>query len=385
MATGYMPTESIPPNKQQTVAPEVPQAGQQALPPSNISGPPDPTLPNPAFKSVEEKQAEDPKYLKTEVDQAMIGLRLEKDDQEIYARTISLPTFEKKLRETTEEYNKRVEELGENRATASMISMITHIAAGLYGINHGVDTSGVKFDPYDWSNEYNKIMDKYKISRDAAGAIYEAQATREQQIRSRVDRKAESLKQDEKDRKNLKILQGERAERSSETSANRTIQLAHKITQDAENLQLKYFNELQQANSSKKDDFRDKTYDDIGKAVLDKDFKSWQAGKSKEELKAMNTGIGAFGRDEEDEKLAYQSEVRNAVISKTEASRQRAKALLETVVKDPGATTAAPEEKTGNKKSQISMKTLREEAKGDPVKVEELKKGAVAEGYEIID
>ena len=93
-----------------------------------------------------------------------------------------IPNLDEKLREAKEIYDKNVQEVGKKQAFAATFSILGHIAVGLYGIQHGVDTSGIKFDPYDWSADYKNIMDQYKLSSELRMQEYSATTSRRQQF-----------------------------------------------------------------------------------------------------------------------------------------------------------------------------------------------------------
>ena len=113
-------------------------------------------------------------------------------DRNLISKDFKLPNLEQKLTEAKAEYDQRVEQMGKSRALASMFSLFGHLAVGLYGIKHGVDTSGVKFDTTDWAANYHDIMERYKMDRAIQNDIYEATASRRQKILDSIAKAGES-------------------------------------------------------------------------------------------------------------------------------------------------------------------------------------------------
>jgi hypothetical protein len=104
-------------------------------------------------------------------------------------------------------YNKKVKETGEEEGRRAMFSLLGHLAVGLFGIKHGVDTSGVKFDLTDWTAKYNQLYQAHKIDMDTAKTEYDAREDRRKQIldaikeaRRDLERQSETMAREETDR-----------------------------------------------------------------------------------------------------------------------------------------------------------------------------------------
>ena len=119
---------------------------------------------------------------KNAMNQTLALMGMEKDDMDEIAAGIKLPGFIKKLEDTRAKYDENVAKMGEQKAISSMFAILGHIAAGIYGIKHGVDTSGVKFDTTDWAVEYKKAKDSYEMDRDLAETEYKSAESRRDKL-----------------------------------------------------------------------------------------------------------------------------------------------------------------------------------------------------------
>jgi hypothetical protein len=85
-----------------------------------------------------------------------------KDLQDLLKPEMSaLPQWEKKLEDAKRIYDERSAALGEKEATLSMIGLFTQLVLGMYGVKHGVDTSGIRFDKINWDNEFKQLARQY--------------------------------------------------------------------------------------------------------------------------------------------------------------------------------------------------------------------------------
>lgn len=70
----------------------------------------------------------------------------------------------KEKKETlTNTFNVAKEKLGWMEALSLISSGLARLGAGLYGMRTGVDTSGLKFDYYDWSKDYGRLIDEFNM------------------------------------------------------------------------------------------------------------------------------------------------------------------------------------------------------------------------------
>lgn len=83
-----------------------------------------------------------------------------------------LPNFDKKVLEARRLYEKKEAELGTEQAKVAMFKILGHLAMGIYGAQHGVDTSGIVFDTTDWAARHNKLLNEYKMDIDLAEGEY---------------------------------------------------------------------------------------------------------------------------------------------------------------------------------------------------------------------
>jgi hypothetical protein len=115
---------------------------------------------------------------KSAIDAALDFANAPEEDRRLLSKDVPLPNLDKKLGEIKDAYDQRVSEMGERQAKVAMFSILGHIAVGLYGVKHGVDTSGNKFDVTDWSVQYKRIMDQYNMEKDIAKTEYETKESR---------------------------------------------------------------------------------------------------------------------------------------------------------------------------------------------------------------
>jgi hypothetical protein len=82
---------------------------------------------------------------------AMMGIELEE-----------MPDFEKQIADAKSTYETARTELGDKQAKASAFGLLLQLAVGMYGIKHGVDVSGARFDKMDWSNKFDDLREDFK-------------------------------------------------------------------------------------------------------------------------------------------------------------------------------------------------------------------------------
>jgi hypothetical protein len=74
-----------------------------------------------------------------------------------------LNEIETKISRLKDDYDKAKEELGDEEGKAAVFALFAHLAVGAYGIKHGLDTNGVKFNMIDWDNKYKKLEKKFDL------------------------------------------------------------------------------------------------------------------------------------------------------------------------------------------------------------------------------
>lgn len=308
-------------------------------------------------------------------------LQLPAEDIALYAEGINLPNFEKRLLEAQDMYKQKVEELGTQKAWVAMFSLLGHIAAGVYGVQHGVDTSGIKFDQYDWALEYNKIMDNYKMSADIVKSSYEATTSRYEKIADMIERSRKERKGEVVTEAQLK-LEGARAKLGAEE---------RKATLEASDVERRE-REKFIAGEKEKEDYKkvvaalekraNAQYDDWNKEIGRKGtpmHKYENVGSSvglgtKKEWEASNPDkVGIFGASDADYKFAvanavekkHKEELSAADSFTLEDYRKAKQALLATPA-------AAPIQEKASPKMKLSISSLRKAAPSEAAFNEQL-------------
>lgn len=80
---------------------------------------------------------------------------LSADDRAQYLS--ALASYEKSREKVNEAYNKAEERIDQARVFEILGHALAKIAAGWYGLKHGIDMSGVQFKLSDWSGDYKRI------------------------------------------------------------------------------------------------------------------------------------------------------------------------------------------------------------------------------------
>lgn len=68
----------------------------------------------------------------------------------------------------TDTFNAAKDRIGWSEALTLLSTGIARLGAGLYGMRTGVDVSGIKFDYYDWSKDYSRLIDEFNVKLNTA-------------------------------------------------------------------------------------------------------------------------------------------------------------------------------------------------------------------------
>ncbi len=115
-----------------------------------------------------------PQYDTTEKRYKEEALRFADKDGQSYGAQIgsqdqaALNAWNERRTKLESDYAAAKERLGWGEAAEIFGKALARIGAGLYGIKTGVDVSGAKFDPSDWSSRYDRAQGDYKIALDQA-------------------------------------------------------------------------------------------------------------------------------------------------------------------------------------------------------------------------
>lgn len=138
---------------------------------------------------------------KNELNRTLALMGMDDSDRKEIAEGIKLPGFVAKLEDSKKKYDEAVAKMGEQKAITSMFAILGHLAVGMYGVQHGVDTSGVKFDVADWAAEYKKIKDNYEMETSLAETEYKSAESRRDKLARLVDQIKSSYESREARRK----------------------------------------------------------------------------------------------------------------------------------------------------------------------------------------
>lgn len=116
----------------------------------------------PKYEAVETALKEEAAKFGTDADGQSYGAQLNSQDQE------ALKAWNERRTALESDYAAAKERLGWGEAAEIFGKALARIGAGLYGIKTGLDLSGAKFDPSDWSSRYDRAAGDYKISLDQA-------------------------------------------------------------------------------------------------------------------------------------------------------------------------------------------------------------------------
>jgi hypothetical protein len=75
--------------------------------------------------------------------------------------------WQQKKNDLTATFNDAKERLGWMEAVTLLSTGLARLGAGLYGMRTGVDVSGMKFDYYDWSKDYARLIDETKMKLES--------------------------------------------------------------------------------------------------------------------------------------------------------------------------------------------------------------------------
>ena len=113
-----------------------------------------------------------PKEERNFVEKTLGLMNMDGEERREILNGVDFPGYQKAMDQAKARYEEAVDRMGEQRALVGCFSLIGHIAAGLFGMKHGVNVSGMQFDPVDWNVEYKKIVTKYDMDREAEEKKY---------------------------------------------------------------------------------------------------------------------------------------------------------------------------------------------------------------------
>jgi hypothetical protein len=111
-----------------------------------------------------------------------------------------IPTFTDELKAAKEMYQSKVTELGKENAIVSMFKILGHLAMGMYGAKHGVDTSNIKFEPLDWAAKQRQLMDEYRMETELSEGKYKTAESKQERMTNLIKWAREQAEQVERDR-----------------------------------------------------------------------------------------------------------------------------------------------------------------------------------------
>jgi hypothetical protein len=76
--------------------------------------------------------------------------------------TEDMPDLTKGLQDFKDTYEAAREDLGDKYAKAQAYALLLQLAVGMYGIKHGVDVSGARFDKLDWTSKFDELKEDFK-------------------------------------------------------------------------------------------------------------------------------------------------------------------------------------------------------------------------------
>ena len=312
-------------------------------------------------------------------------MKLSDDQLRAVAEQYPIPDLANQLIDAKKEYEKREEELGSKQALSSMFSILGHLAVGFYGIKHGVDTSGVKFDAFDWAAAHNRIMDNYKLSAQMRQAEYDAATGRRDrflsqlekgaEFKARAEEKAETKKRWEIDRDDrnkefgirMALERDKMAADKGNIEATKLMALSQKAAMDAGNSFTKDMNDLQQA--AKDPVLWDTTVPVIGIRLGMGKVSDW----AKNNKALVDKKDGYLTTREDAEKEAYTEEVGKKLAESHTQKLEEAGAILNPL---------KPKTEGGVMTQKIlSLTAIKQKY---PDKWEAAKKNAIAKGYQIV-
>jgi hypothetical protein len=149
-----------------------------------------------------EEQASDqrniPQYQKTIL--TAVGQPDDVIDKYLSSYDAHVPTFTEELKSAKALYQDRVEKLGKDNAIVSMFKILGHLAMGMYGAKHGVDTSNIKFEPLDWAARQRQLVDEYKMEVDLSEGKYRTAESKQEKMTNLIKWAREQAEQMERDR-----------------------------------------------------------------------------------------------------------------------------------------------------------------------------------------
>jgi len=108
---------------------------------------------------------------------------------------VQSPEINKAKTDIEEEYKKAFEEYKQDKDSAkwgqvaeTLGQALTQLGAGAYGLKHGVDMSGVKFNKADWKSNIDSAMTDLQIARQKRNEQLEGRDQKEGQVLSRLDK-----------------------------------------------------------------------------------------------------------------------------------------------------------------------------------------------------
>ena len=250
--TAVSPTVSpaASPAASPTVSPAASPAASPAIPSVSTGAaatPPDNLPAREQFRKdklgpVEDKNGVTRDRTATEIAKVVTSSPDDLDKLALTGRYADLPNLDQKLKDTKTAYEAEVQRVGHKQAVVSLFSVLGQIAVGMYGIQHGVNTSGVKFDAYDWAADYKKAMDNYKLSSELRMQQYTSVMSDRDKLMSRNSTEAnrEQMRKDSEERIGLERQSlGIRGQEVEENRKYREGEQGRKIGYEQEQLNLK--------------------------------------------------------------------------------------------------------------------------------------------------
>ena len=110
-------------------------------------------------------------------------------------RNIVTDEFLNEIASAKEVYNKTKDEVARKRLWEGIAASLANIAAGLYGMQTGVDLSGVKFEPSDWSEDLQQAQNELAAARTFAKDVKDVKLSELDERRDQRLREIQSIRQ----------------------------------------------------------------------------------------------------------------------------------------------------------------------------------------------